>query len=119
MFCSFDPLGLIFAHFPSKPCHPSSAGSTGTQSGLSSEEGEQTPEIAENLPQTTATNSYSELGDGQVMEILTKHLAGYSAMQQQIEESSEPVFSQNLDLVLFKGAIEHASRLCRILVSTS
>ena len=71
----------------------------------------------------TGVDSYSELGDGQVMEILAKHLTGSSCSDsgtttQQGEGSTESALYRSRDLVLFKGAIEHAARLCRAMVRT-
>ena len=102
-------VGLIFANFPSKVCPPASASS---RESISPAEEEKTTEVhvaAEGTTcQTTGTDSYSELGDGQVMEILTKHLAagsspsGTTTRQQSERESA---LHHNSDLVLFKGAI--------------
>ena len=116
-------LGLIFALFPSKRCQPTS---TSSRESVSSEEGEKTTELTKGTtpPQTTAgVNSYSELGDGQVMEILAKHLTGCSSSdstttQQRREGNAESALYRGRDLVLFKGAIEHAARLCRVMVRT-
>ena len=85
-------------------------------SNTSTEEGEKTPEVPESTSQTTGTNSYSELGDGQVTEILSKYLSltGYDSQQQ--KNGRSVCSGQSLDLVLFKGAIEHAARLCRSMV---
>ena len=54
------------------------------------------------------------------MEILAKHLTGCSDTQrrQQSEQNAELALHQSRDLVLFKGAIEHAARLCRVMVRT-
>ena len=57
-----------------------------------------------------STATYSELGDGQVMDLLAKHMETFKKL------TSEGVQS-TFNLVLFKGAIEHASRICRVLVS--
>ena len=119
-FCSLS--GLIFAQFPSKSCQPTGASS---RESVSSEEGEKTTEAKGSAPptQTTSgTNSYSELGDGQVMEILAKHLTGCSndsvnTAQQQQEGNADSALHRSRDLVLFKGAIEHAARLCRVMVN--
>ena len=117
-------LGLIFALFPNKSCQPTS---TSSRESVSLEEGEKTTEVTKGTappPQTTAgVNSYSELGDGQVMEILAKHLTGCSSSdgtttQQQREGNAELALYRSRDLVLFKGAIEHAARLCRVMVRT-
>lgn len=56
------------------------------------------------------------------MEILAKHLTGCSSdsatTQQQREGIADSALYRNGDLVLFKGAIEHAARLCRVMVIT-
>ncbi len=58
---------------------------------------------------TSATDSpsdspnYTELGDGQVMDILKMHIGDLNSGD---------------GLVLFKGAIEHAARICRAMVLT-
>lgn len=102
--------GLIFALFPSKT-NISLKEETST---TSTKEGEETSE-AEIADQATGARSYSELGDGQVMEILAKHLTGCGDEWQRTDVNN--FTSQTMDLVLFKGAIEHAARLCRSMVS--
>jgi len=52
--------------------------------------------------------SYSELGDGQVMDYLN------NAIVEHDEQCSD---QQQLDLILFRRAIEHVTRLCRVMVS--
>ena len=52
------------------------------------------------------STAYTELGDGQLMEILNQHL-----------HQSSDAFASLGELVLFKGAIEHSTRICRALVS--
>lgn len=51
-------------------------------------------------------NFYSELGDGQVMDYLNNAIAQYNI-----------TYSKSLDLILFRKAIEHVARLCRLMVS--
>lgn len=111
--CVLQYIGLIFAHFPSK----SNVGLTEETSRASTKEGEETPgpQIADDTAQSTGAKSYSELGDGQVMEILAKYLTGCDNECQQTNVNT--FNSQTMDLVLFKGAIEHAARLCRSMVS--
>ena len=63
---------------------------------------------------------YQELGDGQVLEAMEKHLHHYFT-HCAIENEDDPSSSQDrsspaLDLVLFRSAVEHAARLCRVLV---
>lgn len=54
----------------------------------------------------SCSTAYTELGDGQLTEILSQHL-----LQSSAESSSSEA------LVVFKDAIEHSTRICRILVS--
>ena len=49
---------------------------------------------------------YNELGDGQVMDYLSKSVVQYNVDN-----------SKSLDLILFRRAIEHVTRLCRVMVS--
>lgn len=56
---------------------------------------------------------YSELGDGQVMDYLNDAIAQYN-INCCFECNSKP-----LDLILFRRAIEHVTRLCRVMVSNS
>jgi len=51
--------------------------------------------------------SYSELGDGQVMDYLNNAIV----------EHDEQYRDEQLDLILFRTAIEHVTRLCRVMVS--
>ena len=113
--CNIIIIGLIFAHFPSK----NNVGLTEETSSASTKEGEQTPgaDVAEDTAQSTSAKSYSELGDGQVMEILANHLTGPGCGDKCKETGVNTFSSQTMDLVLFKGAIEHAARLCRSMVS--
>lgn len=115
--------GLLFAYFPNKIHHQPGSGISLARphSGSSSEERERTPEAVESTAQPSGTNSYSELGDGQVMEILEKHLKSYNDNsncegQELGGRTAESAQSQKMDLVLFKGSIEHAARLCRSMV---
>jgi len=57
---------------------------------------------------------YSELGDGQVTEILIKHLEHF-----QMASKMSDIFSrkEGNDIVLYKEAMEHCARLYRLLVS--
>ncbi len=57
----------------------------------------------ENEVSDSPLSNYTELGDGQVMDILKRHIDNGSSVTDR--------------LVLFKGAIEHSSRLCRAMVS--
>lgn len=57
-----------------------------------------------------STVTYSELGDSQVMDLLTKHMVTFKILTSEAVQST-------FNIVLFKGAIEHASRICRVLVS--
>lgn len=49
---------------------------------------------------------YSELGDGQVIDYLSRSIVQYNINN-----------SKSLDLILFRRAIEHVTRLCRVMVS--
>ena len=60
---------------------------------------------------TPHSGTYSELGDGQVMEILQKHLTQWKS-----QEEREGGGKAAASLVLFRGAIEHATRLSRVMV---
>ena len=55
------------------------------------------------------STGYSELGDGQVMEALNHHLKVLQTQQCQ---------NNFREMILFRGAIEHATRLCRVMVSS-
>ncbi len=55
-------------------------------------------------------SAYNELGDGQVMEALNHHL---KAQHFQKEDNGLQ------GVILFRDAIEHATRLCRLMVSIS
>ena len=58
--------------------------------------------------QLQVDNFYSELGDGQVMDDLNNAIVQYNA---------DCCNSQSLNLILFRRAIEHITRLCRVMVS--
>lgn len=63
---------------------------------------------------TISDSVYQELGDGQVLEMMEKHVSHYSVhCARQTQDSISPVS----DLILFQRAMEHAARLCRIMVS--
>lgn len=61
------------------------------------------------------SSGYSELGDGQVMEVLSKHLRRFHSFPVDGEpsSSSSPACS---DIVLYREAIEHCARLYRVMV---
>ena len=52
---------------------------------------------------------YSELGDGQVMDYLNDAIVQYN----------DNCDSKPLDLIMFRRAIEHVTRLCRVMVSNT
>ena len=91
MCCAFISVGLIFAQFPKV-----------------------SPSIKEvsDSPRADATPdglTYTELGDGQVMDILKNHIESL--------KHNTKVDGPETKMVLFTGAIEHASRMCRVMVS--
>ncbi len=57
--------------------------------------------------------NYSELGDGQVMEALSHHLD-----ELRVQECPKEGHGVQ-EIILFRGAIEHATRLCRVMVSSA
>lgn len=57
--------------------------------------------------QLQVDNFYSELGDGQVMDYLNDAIILYN-----VTYHNKP-----LDLIMFRRAIEHVTRLCRVMVS--
>ena len=81
-------VGLMFAQFPKVPS--------------SSEE---VPDSAR-TDATPSTLTYTELGDGQVTDILKSHI-----------EDLKYNKGNGIKMVLFTGAIEHVSRICRVMVS--
>lgn len=80
---------MIFAQFPKAINSNEEKGDSNSASELSSD-----------------GLNYSELGDGQVMDILKDHIKELKCIENEADV-----------LVLFKGAIEHASRICRAMVS--
>lgn len=117
-------LGLIFAQFPS-----ASARSTPSRKYLGSK---QLSPVTSPLssPSSLAmlarlTVGYTELGDGQVMEVLSKHLRLFE--ESQAEEDGEekgggddsPRKNADSVITLYKEAIEHCARLYRVMVSDS
>ena len=103
--------GLIYAQFPSRARQLSSSVSLSeVESSASTEEREKAPKAIHEGDSSAVSGSYCELGDGQVMEVLKRELSGYD------EQSAESALGLRMDLVLFKGAIEHAARLCRSMV---
>ena len=60
------------------------------------------------------SGTYLELGDGQVMETLQKHLK--LKTQEERDGGGRRKRTAGTNVVLFKGAIEHATRLCRVMV---
>ena len=59
--------------------------------------------------------TYLELGDGQVMETLQKHLTQWKS-QKERDGGGRREETAGTNVVLFRGAIEHATRLCRVMV---
>lgn len=64
-------------------------------------------------PSHSAT--YLELGDGQVMETLQKHLTQWKS-QKERDGGGRREETAGTNVVLFRGAIEHVTRLCRVMV---
>lgn len=65
-----------------------------------------------------AVVEYAELGDGQVMEILSSHLKEYqSSRDEEDVDDSLPNEQSGSCIVLYRKAIEHCARLCRVMVS--
>lgn len=97
--------GLIFAQFPSV-----STSSHTPVEGVSPSLSNSSKKIDQDTDSSNVTiSAYSELGDGQIMDFLGKHIETFKTL------TSEGVGS-NFNIVLFRGAIEHASRICRVLV---
>lgn len=109
-------LGLIFAQFPSPvvPQMPSqTSASGGTEMTDSPSHSQLSVPLA--LPPTTVppTSAYSELGDGQVMEVLSQHLDMFRARQR---EGTGEIGDRDSGITLYREAIEHCARLYRIMV---
>lgn len=109
--------GLMFAQFPMpSDAGPASQVSSGTMvsAKLSS--------IGSSAQQALSSpgGGYMELGDGQVMEILSKHLALFqSSPRGDEDDSSSPAAQQGsaVSITLYREALEHCARLSRIMVS--
>ena len=123
-FLQLDMLvvGLIFAQFPD-PCTPVSTPEPDSLSSSSLESKPSSSDSNESLvlqqkslmeKEHPLVRPYSELGDGQVSEILSKHLEHF-----QVASKRSDIFPQKegTDIVLYKEAMEHCARLYRILVS--
>lgn len=112
--------GLIFAQFPD-PCSSvcisepdkSLEYSSGSQSSLGSRSPPKTPVRYLTLP-----HPYSEQRDGEMMEVLSKHLAHFQKACSS-KTGSDILQSSYGDIVLYGVAIEHCARLYRIMVSPS
>lgn len=59
---------------------------------------------------------YQELGDGQVLETMEKHLHRYSTHYTKQTWDDPSTICPAPDIVLFQQAMEHATRLCRAMV---
>ena len=64
-------------------------------------------------PPTCTCSVYQELGDGQVLETMEKHLHRYSV---HCARQNQDVIRPAPDLILFQRAMEHVVRLCRVMV---
>lgn len=118
--------GLLFAEFPSCPSNPDS--SSEVPSGASESSGLEGQDSAAGQ----APSGYSELGDGQVMQVLSKHLARFQGSSREKEEGEEEEGGESSPspgrhpspssqrscsaIVLYREAIEHCARLYRIMV---
>ena len=71
------------------------------------------PSFSYASPSHSAT--YLELGDGQVMETLQKHLTQWKS-QKERDGGGGREETTGTNVVLFRGAIEHVTRLCRVMV---
>ena len=59
---------------------------------------------------------YRELGDGEITETLSRHLKNY---QEHMTRGQRQVpLPPSVNIVLFRSAIEHITRLCRVMVRT-
>ncbi len=69
-------------------------------------------------PAQVSHNDYTELGDGQVMEVLSKHLEKFLSNSVEEVDSEEHLFGRSScsGLVLYRDAIEHCARLYRVMV---
>ena len=109
--------GLLFACFPSCPSEPASSTSTVAEAC--------SPRV------TVEASGYMELGDGQVMEILSKHLNNFQSSSgandndsddddddddDDDEEGKSSSYSKR-SIVLYREAIEHCAKLYRVMVS--
>ena len=107
--------GLIFAQFPL-----AYDDSSQLLSAESAAAGLDCPNSAPQLP----SGGYAELGDGQVMDILSKHLELFqSSRGRDCDDDEEESLSStrhtdtgDSGITLYKDAIEHCARLYRILV---
>lgn len=109
--------GLMFAQFPM----PSDAGAA-SQVSSGTMVSAKLSSIGSSAQQALSSPSggYMELGDGQVMEILSKHLALFqSSPRGDEDDSSSPAAQQGsaVSITLYREALEHCARLSRIMVS--
>lgn len=91
-----------------KASEESSSGSSASIESISAPE---TP-----VGKVTQQCPYSELGDGQVMEILSKHLEHFQNSCSS-KKDANALQSRYGGIVLHREAIEHCARIYRIMVS--
>ena len=61
-----------------------------------------------------ACSVYRELGDGEITDTLGRHLKYYQEYMARGQRHAP--LPPSVDTVLFRSAIEHITRLCRVLV---
>lgn len=69
--------------------------------------------ICSTLPHSVV---YQELGDGQVLEAVEKHIERYASHCARETRETSSSLTPLPDLILFQQAMEHATRLCRAMV---
>ncbi len=111
--------GLIFAQFPS----PSSNGTPGQKFPSRPVSAGVKSSPTASPAALLSLGGYNELGDGQVMEVLSMHLKLFEGSRSNDddddddEEDSDSLKNDNSAIILYKEAIEHCARLYRVMVS--
>ena len=112
LFQLFLHLGLIFAQFPSHHNEPGSQVTSNTSIAM--------PEIQHNtISLQISSSGYTELGDGQVMEVLSKHLEQFQSSCNHDIETDSPGQQSGSKIILYREAIEHCTRLYRVMVNVN
>ena len=109
----------MFAHFPNPN---QSHGNSSTSVDEEQERRGSDKDVSTSSTHLSQTsNTYHELGDGQVMEILKKYQMVFQSGGVGTEDEDEDSFQgrDDSELVLFRGAIEHATRISRIMVNST